>query len=247
MYALINLRMPFALRKVIPIQTGCRSTKYLEEPPKQSKTMGLSISGSITVRFDWFGFDQTCKSESAKQLNPNQSNKRSAIQSVLWYNHQLIINCSRERSSLGVHYQTLIKDYSPIGDFYTCHRLMLNCSYPSDYLHTCQQIQQRSYYLSFYKSKHNSKEAGFADIYSQLNTLAVHQVSLCPIYRMGVAQDKSLQRQCQHEGADSVSLMTVSICLNDHQLIINCSSERSSLGIHYLTLFMDYRPTPAMY
>ena len=34
--------------------------------------------------FDWFGFDQTCKSQSnstqAKQLNPNQSNRRSAIQ-----------------------------------------------------------------------------------------------------------------------------------------------------------------------
>ena len=118
MYALINLRMPFALRKVIPIQTGCRSTKYLEEPPKQSKTMGLSISGSITVRFDWFGFDQTCKSESAKQLNPNQSNKRSAIQSVLWYNHQLIINCSRERSSLGIHYLTLFMDYRPTPAMY---------------------------------------------------------------------------------------------------------------------------------
>ena len=36
--------------------------------------------------FDWFGFDQTCKSLSnstqAKQLNHNQSNRRSAIQ---WY------------------------------------------------------------------------------------------------------------------------------------------------------------------
>ena len=28
------------------------------------------------LMFDWFVFDQTCKSLSGKQLNPNQSNKR---------------------------------------------------------------------------------------------------------------------------------------------------------------------------
>ena len=36
------------------------------------------------LQFDWFGFDQTCTSLSnstlAKQLDPNQSNRRSAIQ-----------------------------------------------------------------------------------------------------------------------------------------------------------------------
>ena len=40
----------------------------------------------FTVQFDWFGFDQTCKclsnSTQAKQLNPSQSNRRSAVQ---WY------------------------------------------------------------------------------------------------------------------------------------------------------------------
>ena len=38
----------------------------------------------FTVQFDWFGFDQTCKclsnSTQAKQLNPSQSNRRSAVQ-----------------------------------------------------------------------------------------------------------------------------------------------------------------------
>ena len=51
---------------------------------KRTLTIGGSITVCLSLLFDWLGFDQTSKAAAnstyAKQLNPNEINKRSAVQ-----------------------------------------------------------------------------------------------------------------------------------------------------------------------
>ena len=61
-------------------------SRFLLESEKSHLLFKGKYHCTNDLPFDWFGFDQTCKSLSnstwAKQLNPNQSNRRSFVQ---WY------------------------------------------------------------------------------------------------------------------------------------------------------------------